>query len=88
MHYEIDYGGLTQEEKEEKAISDMVEYVGQEHFDKIVKAFQEAGPMTQMQVDFYLSFAGIQGYPAIAFAKRYLTLKEDNSVYTNGLKED
>lgn len=77
MTYTIDYSGITDlEEKENMAIEDCKEYLGQEFFNEIVTKAKEFEPMNIDSALFHLSFIGIQGYPAKVFAKRYFKLKE------------
>jgi hypothetical protein len=68
MHYEINYDGLDPIEKHKKAIADVIEYTGQERFDRIISALRTKYPEPPVleHLELVLSFAGIQGYPVKA----------------------
>lgn len=66
-HYTIDYS--QSENKEEQAIQDIINYLGQERFDvistEITKAIKDGATVDDLT--FPLAFAGVQGYPVIAW---------------------
>lgn len=71
----INYSGLSGTEKEEKALQDCKDYLGEKGFALVVKAFADfKKPMPMQAALFNLSFAGIEGYPALVFAKKYAKL--------------
>lgn len=77
MKYTIDYSGITDKTaKEEKAIQDIKDYLGEKSFNDLVEAAKHEPPMSRMLAMFILSFAGISGYPAKIFVEKYLKLKD------------
>ena len=67
-HYITRYAGLSEEEKQEKALNDIKDYLGEPKFNEITSAFRNTYPVgvkvpTLGQFRFKLSFVGVQGYP-------------------------
>lgn len=78
-HYEIDYSVITDENaKQEKALNDIRDYIGIDRFVKLTAEFVNAvnDGATEEQFHFWLSFAGIQGYPVSAWYKHCQSLNE------------
>ena len=71
-HYDIDYTGLEGKAKVDKAIADVIDYTGQDRFDKLCQYLREfverhEGKVPTLgQIRIPLSFGGIQGYPVKA----------------------
>ena len=81
-HYEIDYKNSgSEEEKEEKAINDLKYYVGDATFEKLKELLKDI--KNDMSARFALSFAGIQGYPATVFIKRYTKVDPEDPKASN-----
>lgn len=67
MHYNVDYSGLDPQAKHDKAIADIREYMGNAKYEQIKAEFTRGKVIPFEQFQFYLSIAGIQGYPVKAF---------------------
>lgn len=69
MHYTVDYSGLSEQKKQDKAIADIIAYLGQDKFDAITVELKKyiADGAQLVHVQFQLSFVGIQGYPVTAW---------------------
>jgi hypothetical protein len=80
MKYEISYANFDNPEaKKHKAIQDCKNYLGGDHFDKLTKEIAKV-PDTEDNrngVIFWLSFAGIEGYPADALIDEYIGTKTE-----------
>lgn len=69
-HYTMDYSELPEDQKIDKAIKDIEEYMGEKAWSKTMELVQD--PQNSCQaLDFYLSMMGVKGYPVHAFMKRY-----------------
>ena len=72
-HYTIDYGeGGPTFDKDERALADIIDYIGQERFDKVQEeliAYLVQGA-TEQHFRLALSFAGVRGYPVGAWFRR------------------
>jgi hypothetical protein len=68
-HYNTSYKELSRSEADEKAIQDIIDWLGQEKFDKIVEHLKDQPINT---VNFALSFAGVSGYPFHSFCRKYM----------------
>jgi hypothetical protein len=68
-HYLTDYTAITDElVKHNKAIEDIVDYMGKERFDKITAMFKEQQPQLPLEhFKLYCSLAGVEGYPVKAW---------------------
>lgn len=67
MHYIIDYSWLDSQAKHDKAIADIREYMGNAKYEQVKAEFQrQPSPIAFERFQFYLSIAGIQGYPVKA----------------------
>lgn len=62
-HYDIDYSGLTEEQKYTKALQDCKVYLGAKIYKQLLPCLVGH---TLDSARIALSFAGIQGYPAKA----------------------
>lgn len=67
MHTTIKYTQNSKAERRAKAIQDIVEYLGQEQFDKMTADFKTQAPMDISSWTLALSFGGITGYPVKAW---------------------
>lgn len=68
MHQTINYSALPDGERQQKAISDIVDYLGQDKMDKINEELRK-NPVTRKNFIFQLAmFVGIEGYPAEVWA--------------------
>jgi hypothetical protein len=67
-HYNISYEGLDPIEKQNKAIADIKEYMGEAKFVDLTSKLRAAYPdCTIEQFTLMVSFAGVQGYPVKAW---------------------
>lgn len=66
-HYTINYNGLSPQARHDKAIADIIEYMGAERYAKLTLMFSERSPMTMSHFEFACSFAGVQGWPVRAW---------------------
>lgn len=68
-HYNIDYSKYDDDPitKHNQAIKDIKEYIGEEKFDNLTQEFKSFSWMSLEQFGFYVSLAGIQGYPVKAW---------------------
>ena len=66
-HYDVDYSNMTPQAKHLKAIDDIKDYMGEEKYKSLSKAFKTEGPLTMDEFEMYCSLAGIQGYPCLAW---------------------
>jgi len=64
MGYEVNYYNLNGQDKRDKAILDIKDYIGKRRFGIVGAIAMEAH--TYMELSFQLSFAGVQGYPVVA----------------------
>lgn len=73
MDIEINYNGFGDDiiAKEDKALKDCLSWLGRERYVKIAREFKKANSMTMERAEFYMAFAGIHGYPARVFARKY-----------------
>ena len=69
MHTTIDYSKLEEPAKSEKAIADIIEYLGMDRYEKVVKSIQ-GQPKKDILMGLSL-FVGIEGFPAQVLADRY-----------------
>ena len=65
-HYTINYEGRTPIDKHNSAIQDIKDWLGEERFDKLVKAIKADPQYSFEQFQLIVSFAGVQGYPVKA----------------------
>lgn len=65
-HYDIDYSGLDPIAKHEKALQDIVDYMGRDKFDRLVESLRKGEQLTLQHFRLVMSFAGVQGYPVKA----------------------
>lgn len=69
-HYIVRYEDMTPQQKHDKAIADIVDYVGAARYAKLYRdmcAARDDGYMPSREAwHMMLSFAGIQGYPCDA----------------------
>lgn len=65
-HYDVDYSNLTPQAKFNRAISDIKDYMGEEHYNKVVSLFKQEQPPPLEVFHMHMSFAGVQGYPVVA----------------------
>ena len=81
-HYDVDYSKLEGKAKRDKAMADVVDYLGQAKFDEVHPQFvalrkSRGEAFTAEQLGFYLMLAGVQGYPVRAWHERIV--EEANS---------
>ena len=71
MHTTIDYGKLEGKAKEDKAIADIVNWLGKERYEKLTAEFKKE-PKQPTLDGFHLmcSIAGISGYPVTVWYRR------------------
>ena len=69
MHTTIDYSKLEEPAKSQKAIQDIIEYVGERRYKAIVKCI--TGQPKRDSINGLSLFQGIQGFPAQVLADRY-----------------
>ena len=67
MHYEVNYGELSPAERQEKAIADLKEFLGEERFEKLTGEFRAYGKLDLEQFAFFCSITGVSGYPVTAW---------------------
>lgn len=70
MHYTLSYKDIPQDEADKKAIEDAIFY-NEKGVQVVEKAIAEKQITNFTQLEFYLSFAGIQGYPVQALARKH-----------------
>lgn len=86
MHYETSYKNLPREEADEKAIQDIMDYLGTEKtslFGDLVQLATyieldkeiEGRKQTIQSLNMTFGFGGISGYPFHAFCRRYCLSK-------------
>jgi len=69
-HYTIDYSKLEGQSKIDTAIADIKSFLGIKKFKEVTGLVKECKPpMTGEHFEMMVSFAGIQGYPAQAWAE-------------------
>lgn len=67
-HYEVNYKDLKEPEKSNKAICDIMEFLGTEHFHDLTAMIKREYPHVNFcEFEVAVSFAGIQGFPALAW---------------------
>lgn len=66
----------TEEEKREKAVADVREYLGEERFEMLTESIA-SGNFSDDFVDMVMGVAGIQGYPVHAMLETYKAKKVD-----------
>lgn len=71
MHYLIKYSG---DAKKQQALNDVKEFIGEERFDDLTQRFAESA-QPQATLELMISFAGVQGYPAQAWAEHAISLR-------------
>lgn len=71
MHYTIKYSG---DAKKQQALNDVKDYVGVDRFDDLTQRFIES-QQPQATLELMISFTGIQGYPAQAWAEHAISLR-------------
>jgi hypothetical protein len=76
MHRIINYTklNLSDEEKQRKACMDTLHYLGQFRF-KIMANMIKYKTVNDAAIEFYFSFAGVEGYPVEAMVNRYSQTK-------------
>jgi hypothetical protein len=67
MHYEVNYAELSPAEKQEKAIADIKDFIGENRFHKLTEDFRTYGKINIEQFGFLCSITGISGYPVEAW---------------------
>ena len=80
MHTTKDYSGLSEDEKQIKAISDIRDWLGVEKFNKLEREFKLYGPVTEEQFGFLCSIAGISGYPVTAWYRSIYAADENDVI--------
>ena len=65
--YTINYEKLTEDEKREKAMKDIAQYVGDERLKMLNEAFRAEGKMPYDNFVPYANLAGVAGYPVKAW---------------------
>lgn len=70
MRNTIDYSSLKGDDKERRALLDILEFIGTCQFIRIVQALK-ANPITEEYLRSFFSMMGIEGYPVTAFIHRY-----------------
>jgi hypothetical protein len=66
MHYDIDYSGLSEIEKHNKAIQDTKDYFGEEKFEKLVDTLKQSEPPGMEIFAMMMDLGGVRGYPVKA----------------------
>ena len=66
-HYNVNYSHLEEPNRSDKAIADLVEWLGEDRFTKLTEDFRKLKPMDHEQFAMWLSIAGVQGFPVIAY---------------------
>lgn len=69
MHYKVDYAELSPAEKQEKAIADTKDFLGEERFEMLTKNFKDYGSIEFEKFAFLCSITGVQGFPVEAWYK-------------------
>lgn len=67
-HYEIKYEG-PEGEKQVKAMQDLTDWLGKAKIQMLAEEFRKTPDLSPQQFRFWLSFAGVSGYPVEAFFK-------------------
>jgi len=67
MHYEINYAELSPAERQEKAIADLKEFLGEERFERLTSDFRVYGKLDLEKFAFLCSITGVSGYPVTAW---------------------
>lgn len=71
MHTEIHYNIEKQKEEDERALKDMANWFG-DKWENIIKLLSEDKSITTLKTfRFLLSFSGVEGYPVMAFVRKY-----------------
>lgn len=71
MHYDTHYEDLEGQDKIDKGLSDIKDWLGYGRFNDLTKQFEAHEKLPFDQFQFLASVAGIQGYPVTAW---YATL--------------
>lgn len=70
-HYNIDYSGMSDIDKHNKAIMDIKDWMGDERFNKLTEAFRNEykgkDQPSLEKAELMMSFCGVQGYPCKAW---------------------
>lgn len=69
-HYNIDYSGMSDIDKHNKAIADIKDYMGDKRFDMLTELFKEQFAAEQPTLEHFelmCSFSGVGGYPVKAW---------------------
>lgn len=70
MHHTINYSHIADvAQRDAKALSDTSTFLGKKAFDTLTEQFKAKPPRGLMEFTLLCSFAGIQGYPALAWFK-------------------
>lgn len=69
-HYTIDYSGLSNREKDSKALQDVKDYLG-DRFPILEEILLDKEGHTLKGCEISISFAGIQGPPVFALLRKY-----------------
>lgn len=70
-HYTHTYTHLSPQAADDKALKDMIDYLGQSRFDLLIEATKDPS-LTINGLNMLLGFAGVSGYPFHAFARRHM----------------
>jgi hypothetical protein len=72
--YEIKYDTTDEQKAKDKAIQDCKDWLGEENFAKLIKAFERdiaSVPSPRQEIKLGLMMIGIQGYPAEVLIDTY-----------------
>jgi hypothetical protein len=70
MHYEVRYDRETIKGRN-KAVADVVEWLGEARAELVGNAIKSGQIETMDQLRLALSFAGVTGFPVVAFGERH-----------------
>lgn len=78
MTYTIHYIGEDRKAEDEKALADLIEYIGQERYDALLAACQEESDLAEenparyvQYINYAMSMNGISGRPFFAFCRKH-----------------
>ena len=67
MHYKISYKDLPQAQADQKALRDIIDWMGIERFTEVTDEFRKMEPLDLDHFSLLVSFAGVAGYPVRAW---------------------
>ena len=78
MHYDRHYNSKNVKENEAQAIKDTIEWLGQTHFETLVKELKKCRGCELDYLYFGISLVGVEGYPARVLIDAYVNAEFNN----------